>query len=109
MIGRLGGNRRPKLPDDVIRPSENRSGYFSLIRAGYKRPPRAMIVTPEAPVNAVKKAHATNATIANPPGSHPRIAREKLTIRTEARLSARMNPAKVNSGMVYKTGLLANL
>ena len=43
-------------------------------QGGKMSPPRAMIVTPEAPLNAVKTAVANTATTARPPGTHPNIA-----------------------------------
>ena len=58
------------------------------------------MVTPEAPVNVVKKAHDTSETIARPPGSQPRMACEKLTTRRDALLSAKIKPAKVKIGTV---------
>ena len=45
------------------------------------------MVTPEAPVNAVKKAQAASATSASPPGSQPSSARVSATSRTGAPLS----------------------
>ena len=48
--GKLGGNRRPRLPEVVSRPSEKCSSYLAVFRDGYSSPPRAIIVTPEAPV-----------------------------------------------------------
>ncbi len=88
MRGRLGGRSSPKLPEVVNSPRENLSGYFSLIRAGKSRPPKAIMVTPDAPVNAVKRVQAKRATTANPPGNHPRNALESLTRRFGAWLSA---------------------
>ena len=65
IIGRLGGNNKPKLPDEVTRPSEYLSPYFSDNKAGSKNPPNATIVTPEAPVKAVKIEQAKIVTIAS--------------------------------------------
>jgi hypothetical protein len=44
-------------------------------------------VTPEAPVNAVKNAQATIATMASPPGRLPSSASESRTSRFGAPLS----------------------
>ena len=49
--------------------------------------PSAMIVTPDAPVKAVKKAHAVRATNASPPGIQPIIAPVNLTSLPGAPLS----------------------
>ncbi len=76
-MGRLGGKRSPREPDVVISPSENFSLYPSFLRIGKSNPPRAIIVTPLAPVKAVKKAQITRETMATPPGSHPRAASAK--------------------------------
>ncbi len=46
-----------------------------------------MIVTPDAPVNAVKKAHAAIETIARPPGNQPSTALVRRTSRAGAWLS----------------------
>lgn len=54
MTGRHGEKRSSKVPDDVKRPTENRSPYPSSVSAGDSSPPSATIVTPEAPVNVVK-------------------------------------------------------
>lgn len=108
-MGRLGGNRSPRLPEVVNNPSEKFSGYFSFRRAGYNSPPSAIIVTPEAPVKAVKKAHVQSDTIDRLPGSHPKIALEKLTSLSDVLLSARIYPAKVKRGIVYNSGWLEKL
>src|SRR3989338_10703140 len=69
--GREGGNKSPRLPQVVTIPKLNFSEYFSEIKIGYKSPPIAIIVTPDAPVKAVKKAQVRRVTIATPPGTHP--------------------------------------
>ena len=74
MTAKLGGKSKPILPDAVTKPSENLSGYFSFKRTGYNIPPRARIVTPDAPVNAVKNEHVKSVTIASPPVVHPNNA-----------------------------------
>jgi len=68
--GRLGGKRRPNVPEVVSNPRENVSGYLPLNIAGKRMPPRAMMVRPVAPVRAVKIAQAMSAMIDNPPGNH---------------------------------------
>ena len=62
------------------------------------------MVTPEAPVNAVKIAQDINVTMANPPGIQPKKARDRLTNLLGVLLSANKYPAKVNKGMANKTG-----
>ena len=66
-----------------------------------------MIVTPDAPVNAVNTAQETSVTIASPPGIHPKNAFESATNLSGVLLSARMYPAKVNNGMARRVGVLA--
>ena len=92
MMGKLGGYKSPRLPEEVNKPSENLSGYFPFIKEGKSKPPKAMIVTPEAPIKAVKMAHENNATMANPPGIHPRKARDTFTNRLGALLSDKIYP-----------------
>ncbi len=48
------------------------------------------MVTPDAPVNAVKNAQVTSATMAKPPGIQPKRALERLTSRLGVLLSAKM-------------------
>ena len=79
--GVAGGKISPRLPPVVRRPRENFSGYPSFIRIGNRRPPSAMIVTLDAPVNAVKNAQAITATMATPPGSQPTMRRKSPTRR----------------------------
>jgi hypothetical protein len=107
MRGRLGGKRRPKVPDVVSNPRENFSGYFDLSMAGKRMPPRAMMVRPVAPVRAVKVAQVTRAMMESPPGSHPKMALESLTNLLVAPLSERRYPAKVKRGMATRTGVVA--
>ncbi len=68
-----------------------------------------MIVTPEAPVNAVKNAHAAVQTNAKPPGIQPNIAPVNRTNRFGALLSLNKYPAKVKSGIAARNGMLAIL
>ena len=63
-----------------------------------------MMVTPEAPVKAVKKAQATRTTRDTPPGMPPRIACDRRANRSGVFPLARMNPAKVNRGMAINVG-----
>ena len=63
------------------------------------RPPKAMIVTPEAPVKAVKRAQLTSVTTAMPPGSQPKMDWARLKSLFGAWLSAKTYPANVNKGM----------
>ena len=90
MRGKLGGKSRPRLPDVVISPSENESGMRWCCKAGRSKPPRATMVIPEAPVNAVKTAQTRIAIIAKPPGSQPSRAWENDTNRAGALLAVAM-------------------
>src|SRR3972149_5692581 len=105
--GRLGGKRRPNVPEVVNNPRENLSGYFPCSKAGKRIPPRAMIVSPVAPVNAVKTAQVISAMIDNPPGNQPKIASESLINLLGAPLSERRYPAKVKSGIATRMGVVA--
>ena len=58
------------------------------------------MVTPDAPVNVVKKAHTRTAATAVPPGSHPARARNTRTSRSGVPPLASSVPASVKSGMV---------
>jgi hypothetical protein len=107
MRGRLGGKRRPNVPEVVNNPRENFSGYLDRNMAGKRIPPNAMIVRPVAPVRAVKVAQVMRAMIDSPPGNQPRIASESLTNLLAAPLSERRYPAKVKSGMATRTGVVA--
>ena len=53
------------------------------------RPPKARMVTPEAPVNDVKKAQTRTVTTAGPPRTVPNKAWKTPTNRREAPPSAR--------------------
>ena len=64
-----------------------------------RSPPRARMVTPEAPVKVVKKAQTMTAIIERPPGSLPMNALKKSTRRSPLFPSDNMNPVKVNSGI----------
>ena len=70
--GTDGGNSRPRLPEEVINPSEKSLEYFPVSINGYNRPPRSIMVTPDAPVNAVKNAQATRTAMGVPPGMPPK-------------------------------------
>jgi len=92
------------LPAEVTAPSENRSEYTSRISTGSSRPPSARIVTPEAPVNVVKKAQTRMVATAVPPGSHPASALNRRTSRAGVPPSASSTQASVKSGMVGSVG-----
>jgi len=93
MSGSDGANKRPRLPDAVFSPRLKRSSYAACINAGWNSDPSAMIVTPEAPVNAVNSAHDTSVTIASPPGNQPSSAWESLTRRCGASPALSTKPA----------------
>ena len=63
-----------------------------------------MIVTPEPPVNVVKRAQTAATITARPPGIQPKRARKKRTRRVEAPPSARMYPAAVRRGIAGSVG-----
>ena len=86
--GSEGANKRPKLPELVTSPRLNLSEKPTLTSAGYNSAPIATMVTPDAPVKAVKKAQVTNAMTPSPPGSQPIAACAVRTSRCEALLSA---------------------
>ena len=65
------------------------------------------MVTPEPPVNTVKNAHSSTQTMAVPPGIHPTPARNTRSSRSDAFPAARMNPARVNSGIAGRCGCTA--
>jgi len=65
------------------------------------------MVTPDAPVKAVKKAHDTMPAMASPPGIQPSRALKSLSRRCGPPPAAMVIPAKVNKGMVIKLGWLA--
>jgi hypothetical protein len=99
MIGRLGGNNSPMLPEAVNNPVLNFLWYLLLIKTYDKRAPKARIVTPDAPVKVVKKAQTRIAIMARPPGNQPKRDLKSLTILSPALLSERMKPAKAKRGM----------
>src|SRR4030042_4472153 len=105
MRGRLGGKRRPNVPEVVNNPRENFSGYLDRNMAGKRIPPRAMIVRPVAPVKAVKVAQVMRAMIDTPPGNQPKIASESLTNLLAAPLSERRYPAQGKRGMATRIGV----
>ncbi|MFM1942409.1 MAG: hypothetical protein RI897_1391 [Verrucomicrobiota bacterium] len=70
-----------------------------------RRPPRARIVTPEAPVKEVKKAQTRTVTTAGPPRREPNRALKTRTKRLAAPPSARKYPASVKRGILGRVGL----
>ena len=54
MIGRLGGNSRPMLPEAVNSPIANSLRKPLCSRSAASSPPTARMVTPDAPVKVVK-------------------------------------------------------
>ena len=88
IAGKLGGNNKPNDPETVIKPIENDLVYPSFNNNGNNNPPNANIVTPEPPVNAVKKPHNKIIIIGIPPGIHPNNSLKTLTSLSEALLSA---------------------
>ena len=62
-------------------------------------PPRARIVTPDAPVNVVKNALNTIAAIKIPPGNQPKECLKKLISLSPALLSESINPVNVKRGI----------
>src|SRR4030066_1660246 len=107
MMGKLGGKRRPNVPELVTNPRENFSGYFPCNNAGRRRPPKAMMVRPVAPVRAVKAEQVIRAMIDNPPGNQPRGASVSPINLLGALLSERRYPAKVKRGMATRMGVVA--
>ncbi len=78
--------------------------YWDAISTGSNMPPSAMMVTPEAPVTAVKSADTQTVEMAIPPGNQLVHA---LTTRTNlwgAPPAARMDPASANNGILGNTG-----
>ena len=104
IAGKLGGNNNPKDPDTVMRPNENNSEYPDFLSNGYNNPPKANIVTPDPPVNAVKNPHKITTINGVPPLIHPNAEVKKSTILLEAPLSAKRYPANVNKGIVGRVG-----
>src|SRR6266849_5386612 len=106
MSGRHGGKSSPIDPAPVMSPRESFSEYFAPARTGMSSPPSARMVTPEAPVNEVKNAHANTVTIAGPPRNCPNNAWKTRIRRLDAPPSAKKYPANVNNGTVGKVGLV---
>ena len=73
--------------------------------AGKINAPTATIVTPEAPVKAVKKAQTKKETIASPAGIHPITKDVNLTSLDERPLSANTYPEKVKRGSAKSIGV----
>src|SRR5258708_31393937 len=71
---------------------------------GYKRPPTAMMVTPEPPVNVVKRARTAVTITARPPGIQPSRERKKRSRRADAPLSARREPQAASNGIAGRVG-----
>jgi len=67
------------------------------------------MVTPEAPVKAVKTAQTKRETTASPPGIQPSSSLDNCSIRLGALLSESMRPAKMNRGRDTKRGVSASL
>jgi hypothetical protein len=107
MIGRLGGKRRPNVPELVTNPRENFSGYLPCNNAGKRIPPKAMMVRPVAPVRAVKAEQVMRAMMDKPPGNQPRRASVIPINLLGALLSERRYPAKVKRGMATRMGVVA--
>src|SRR3989304_800387 len=70
-------------------------------------PPRAMMVSPVAPVRAVKAEQVIRAMMDNPPGNQPRKASVNPINLLGALLSERRYPAKVKRGMATRMGVVA--
>ena len=87
--GRDGGKRSPRPPEPVSIPKVERSEYPAPISTGNNNPPKARMVTPEAPVNEVKNAHARTVTMAGPPRNCPKRAWNTRIKRFDAPPSAR--------------------
>ena len=85
-------------------PNEKVFEYPSLIKRGKKSPPKASMVTPEPPVKAVKKPQRSTRITGVPPGIHPNKDLNNLTSLSDALLSARIYPARVNNGIVGNVG-----
>ena len=99
IIGRLGGNIKPVLPAEVNIPIENLSEYLFSLKIVKSIPPRARMVTPDAPVKDVKKAQMITVAIIIPPGIQPKKILNVRTSRSPALLSDRKKPVRVKSGI----------
>ena len=64
------------------------------------------MVTPEPPVNTVKKAQSRAQTTAVPPGNQPNRALKTRNSRCGAPPSASRTPTRVNSGIDASVGLV---
>ena len=73
--------------------------------AGYKIAPSAIIVTPDAPVKAVKSAHARIDTMAKPDGIQPKKTSVKATNLFGALLSLNKYPERVKRGIADRKGI----
>src|SRR4030043_808117 len=104
MMGKLGGKRRPNVPELVTNPRENFSGYFPCRKAGRRMPPKAMMVRPVAPVKAVKAEQVIRAMMDSPPGNQPRRASVSPINLLGALLSERRYPAKGKRGRATRRG-----
>ena len=62
------------------------------------------MVTPEAPVKVVKKAHSTTAITPRPPRNQPNQVWNTRINRAPAWLSESTKPARVNSGNAGTSG-----
>ncbi len=65
------------------------------------------MVSPVAPVRAVKIAQVTSVMIDSPPGSHPSRALENRKRRLGVPLPERRYPEKVKRGIATKMGVVA--
>src|SRR5260221_2543712 len=72
--GRQGGSNSPSEPAPVNKPSASLFDKPEPASTGITNQPTARIVTPEAPVKDVKKAHTSTVTIAAPPLNCPNNA-----------------------------------
>ena len=79
-----------------------------MSRTGSSTPPIERMVTPDAPVNGVKKASTRVVTTARPPGIQPTSALKSRMRRWLAPPSARMYPPSVNRGIAGSIGEVAS-
>ena len=89
----------------VTSPNEKRSPKPADWSAGNNKAPSATMVTPEAPVRAVKTAQAKKATIANPLGIIPKTLWKTATNLCEVPAALKTYPLKVNSGRATNKGV----
>src|SRR5258708_38590655 len=104
MTGRLGGKSIPKEPAEVSSPRASFSLYFSAIKIGINRPPRARMVTPEPPVKQVKKAQTRAVTMAGAPRMGTNQAWKNRKRRLEGPPSARRKPVRAKRGVLWRGG-----